>query len=111
MRHVSPFFLEGDRLLPHLSLVAAERLLGAGPDDVKVEPGERILLRPGASLRASAGGLRCRIDAHGRLLVNWPIRGGADWRDVFTHIPYGSFLDLASCAEDIAGNARDVAPV
>ncbi len=103
VRHVAPFYLDGDRLRPHLSLVAAMRLLGAGDNDVEVVPRERIVVRPRGE---GAPPFSIPLGRDGRMIINWPVPPGVDWPEAFTHVAYGSFLDLAALRDEAARDAR-----
>jgi hypothetical protein len=105
IRHATLLFRQDGRLLPHLSLVGACRALGATMDNVDVVPGVQVVIRPSNDAAArSRAPVTIPVDGRGRVIVNWAGSRGADWPDIFTHVSFGSFLELQALRGDLDSN-------
>jgi len=111
LRHVSLFFVEGDRLIPHLAFVAACRAVGSGLEEVEITPGRHVTIHPKSDAVSTMQPIVIPVDDQCRIIVNWAATRQTSWDKYFTHVPYGSFLSLHKIREAIACNAKQLTTV
>ena len=93
-----------DRILLHLSLLAAADCAGVPIDHIKIVPGKYVILQNAKLDDGPRRDLRIPVDEQGRHLVNFAATCGRTWTDVFSHVAFGSLVELAQLKRDIAHN-------
>ncbi|HUW56597.1 MAG TPA: CHASE2 domain-containing protein, partial [Planctomycetota bacterium] len=111
LRHVSLFFVRKDRLLPHLSLVAACRALATDVRNVEVVPGSHITIHPQNDQAGSRQPIIVPVDEECRMIINWAGNRRTAWNNLFAHVPYGLVRGLNRFRENIADNQRVLAEI
>ena len=106
IRYVSLFFVESGRALPHLSVSAACRAVGADVKDVDVVPGSHVTIYPKNDASGNTDPIVIPVDDRCRAIINWAGNRATTWDRIFRHIPYGSILDLDEIRKSIAYNDK-----
>ena len=99
LRRVPTYFRWRDRLIPHLSLSYALYALGAS--DCRPTPkGDALLITLGEDDPV----VRVPLESDGQILVNWASNAATPWTETFSHVSFGSLLELNALRRDIRDN-------